>query len=150
MCVVRAVVDMSFPIVTVAGISVTDQTLSAVSSESGDLVGGPSDGLMGMAFPALSNLDAVRYPSDFHCITSHSELHHLESLLLDCPQARCGQQRRVRLLPRGQRLRALPRRIRRVQVLGHPRVQHPHFKLGILADRRRESDHQQQDPRVRL
>ncbi|KAI0724993.1 aspartic peptidase domain-containing protein [Fomitopsis betulina] len=44
--------------VTVAGISVTDQTLSAVSSESGDLVGGPSDGLMGMAFPALSNLDA--------------------------------------------------------------------------------------------
>ncbi|EPT04076.1 hypothetical protein FOMPIDRAFT_1022155 [Fomitopsis schrenkii] len=44
--------------VTVAGISVTDQTLSAVTSESGDLVGDVADGLMGMAFPALSNLDA--------------------------------------------------------------------------------------------
>ena len=46
--------------VTVAGISVTGQTLSAVTSESGNLVGDVADGLMGMAFPALSNLEAVR------------------------------------------------------------------------------------------
>ncbi|EPT04072.1 hypothetical protein FOMPIDRAFT_1046540 [Fomitopsis schrenkii] len=44
--------------VSVAGISVTSQYLSAVTSESGNLVGGPADGLMGMAFPALSQLDA--------------------------------------------------------------------------------------------
>jgi len=47
--------------VSVAGISVTSQTLSAVTSESGDLVGGPSDGLMGMGWPALSNLNADPY-----------------------------------------------------------------------------------------
>ena len=48
---------------TVAGISVTGQTLSAVTSESGNLVGDVADGLMGMAFPALSDLDAVRHLS---------------------------------------------------------------------------------------
>ncbi|PCH39030.1 acid protease [Wolfiporia cocos MD-104 SS10] len=42
--------------VSVAGVSVTGQYLSAVTSESGDLVGGPNDGLMGMAFPAISQL----------------------------------------------------------------------------------------------
>ncbi|KZT71389.1 acid protease [Daedalea quercina L-15889] len=47
--------------VTVAGISVTDQTFSAVTSESGNLVGDAADGLMGMAFPALSQLDADPY-----------------------------------------------------------------------------------------
>jgi len=47
--------------VNVAGVAVTSQTLSAVTSESGNLVGGPADGLMGMAFPALSNLDADPY-----------------------------------------------------------------------------------------
>ena len=46
--------------VTVAGVSVTGQTLSAVTSESGNLVGDVADGLMGMAFPALSDLNAVR------------------------------------------------------------------------------------------
>ncbi|KAF9808862.1 hypothetical protein IEO21_07727 [Rhodonia placenta] len=44
--------------VSVAGVSVTGQTFSAVTSESGNLVGSPSDGLMGMAWPALSKLDA--------------------------------------------------------------------------------------------
>ncbi|OSX65551.1 hypothetical protein POSPLADRAFT_1054288 [Postia placenta MAD-698-R-SB12] len=43
---------------SVAGVSVTGQTFSAVTSESGDLVGGPFDGLMGMAWPALSELNA--------------------------------------------------------------------------------------------
>ncbi|KAH9833019.1 aspartic peptidase domain-containing protein [Rhodofomes roseus] len=47
--------------VSVAGVAVTGQTLSAVTSESGDLVGDAADGLMGMAFPALSNLDADPY-----------------------------------------------------------------------------------------
>ncbi|KZT69780.1 acid protease [Daedalea quercina L-15889] len=45
--------------VSVAGVSVTGQYLSAVTSESGDLVGGPNDGLMGMAFPAISQLNSV-------------------------------------------------------------------------------------------
>ncbi|PCH37777.1 acid protease [Wolfiporia cocos MD-104 SS10] len=44
--------------VSVAGISVTGQYLSAVDSESGDLVGDVADGLMGMGWPALSQLDA--------------------------------------------------------------------------------------------
>lgn len=44
--------------VSVAGVSVTGQTFSAVTSESGNLVGAPSDGLMGMAWPALSELNA--------------------------------------------------------------------------------------------
>ncbi|CCM02235.1 uncharacterized protein FIBRA_04315 [Fibroporia radiculosa] len=44
--------------VSVAGISVTGQYLSGVTSETGNLVGSPSDGLMGMAWPALSQLDA--------------------------------------------------------------------------------------------
>ncbi|KAI0953545.1 hypothetical protein AcW1_007736 [Taiwanofungus camphoratus] len=42
--------------VSVAGVTVTGQYLSAVDSESGVLSGSPSDGLMGMAFPALSQL----------------------------------------------------------------------------------------------
>lgn len=42
--------------VSVSGVTVTGQYLSAVTSESGNLVGGPNDGLMGMAFPAISQL----------------------------------------------------------------------------------------------
>lgn len=38
----------------------TGQTLSAVTSESGDLVGDAADGLLGMGFPAISSLNAVR------------------------------------------------------------------------------------------
>ncbi|KAH9930624.1 aspartic peptidase domain-containing protein [Fomitopsis serialis] len=47
--------------VSVAGVAVTSQTLSAVTSESGNLVGDVADGLMGMAFPALSQLEADPY-----------------------------------------------------------------------------------------
>ncbi|PCH42453.1 acid protease [Wolfiporia cocos MD-104 SS10] len=44
--------------VDVAGITIQDQTFSAVTSETGNLVGGPNDGLMGLALPNLSQLDA--------------------------------------------------------------------------------------------
>lgn len=44
--------------VSVAAVKVTGQTLSAVTSESGDLVGDAADGLLGMGFPAISSLNA--------------------------------------------------------------------------------------------
>ncbi|KAH9928187.1 aspartic peptidase domain-containing protein [Fomitopsis serialis] len=47
--------------VSVSGVSVTGQYLSAVNSESGNLVGGPNDGLMGMAFPTISQLKSDPY-----------------------------------------------------------------------------------------
>lgn len=46
--------------VSVAGVKVTGQYLSAVTSESGDISGGPSDGLMGLGWPAISQLNHVR------------------------------------------------------------------------------------------
>ncbi|KAH9894313.1 protease [Cubamyces lactineus] len=42
--------------VTVGGIEATEQYFSAVTTESAGLVGGPEDGILGMAFPVLSNL----------------------------------------------------------------------------------------------
>ncbi|KAI0722417.1 aspartic peptidase domain-containing protein [Fomitopsis betulina] len=47
--------------VTVAGVSVTNQTLSAVTYESGDLVDDLTNGLMGLAFPSISQLNANPY-----------------------------------------------------------------------------------------
>ncbi|EMD41037.1 hypothetical protein CERSUDRAFT_111607 [Gelatoporia subvermispora B] len=42
--------------VTIAGISATNQTFSAVTSESQEFQADPTDGLIGLAFPPLSNL----------------------------------------------------------------------------------------------
>jgi len=42
--------------VTIAGITATNQTFSAVTSESAEFQQDPTDGLIGLAFPALSNL----------------------------------------------------------------------------------------------
>ena len=41
---------------TVGGVKVTDQYLAAVTKESSEFQSDPSDGLLGLAFPAISNL----------------------------------------------------------------------------------------------
>ena len=47
--------------VTVGGVSVTGQYLAAVTRESSEFVSDPADGLLGLAFPAISNLGQVLY-----------------------------------------------------------------------------------------
>ena len=41
---------------TVGGVTVTDQYLAAVTKESSEFQSDPADGLLGLAFPAISNL----------------------------------------------------------------------------------------------
>ncbi|KAI0923493.1 hypothetical protein AcV5_009022 [Taiwanofungus camphoratus] len=48
--------------VSVSGVKATGQYLSAVTSESGDISGGPSDGLMGLGWPAISQLNHNPFP----------------------------------------------------------------------------------------
>ena len=43
--------------VTVGGVTVTGQYLAAVTEESDEFQSDPSDGLLGLAFPAISNLN---------------------------------------------------------------------------------------------
>lgn len=47
---------------TVGGVKVTNQYFAAVTQESSQFAQDPADGLMGLAFPALSNLNHVRTP----------------------------------------------------------------------------------------
>ncbi|KAH9944776.1 aspartic peptidase domain-containing protein [Amylocystis lapponica] len=53
--------DVASDTVSVAGVAVTDQTFSPVTTESGEFQSDPADGLMGMAFQAISSLGAVPY-----------------------------------------------------------------------------------------
>ncbi len=46
--------------VTVAGVSATNQFFSAVTTESAEFVEDPTDGILGLAFPDISNLGQVR------------------------------------------------------------------------------------------
>lgn len=47
---------------TVGGVKVTNQYFAAVTQESSQFAQDPADGLMGLAFPALSNLNHVCTP----------------------------------------------------------------------------------------
>ena len=47
-------------LVMVGGVKATQQYFSAVTSESPEFVGDPADGILGLAFPAISNLGQVR------------------------------------------------------------------------------------------
>ncbi|KDQ54107.1 hypothetical protein JAAARDRAFT_209569 [Jaapia argillacea MUCL 33604] len=48
-------------VVSVAGVSVTGQYFSAVTTLSSDFAGDPADGILGMAYPAISNLGEPPY-----------------------------------------------------------------------------------------
>ncbi|GBE83034.1 Aspartic protease [Sparassis crispa] len=48
--------------VTLSGVTVTGQALSAVTSESSEFQTDPADGLMGFAFPSISQLQANPFP----------------------------------------------------------------------------------------
>ncbi len=51
-------------VVTVGGVTVTGQFLSAVTKESSQLSQEPTDGVLGLAWPSISELNSVRatYP----------------------------------------------------------------------------------------
>ncbi|KAH9948843.1 protease [Amylocystis lapponica] len=53
--------DVYTDTVSVAGVSVTGQTVAAVTTESGQFQQSPEDGLMGLAFQAISSVNAVPY-----------------------------------------------------------------------------------------
>lgn len=48
--------------VTLSGVTVTGQALSAVTSESGEFQSDPADGLMGLAFQSISQLNSSPFP----------------------------------------------------------------------------------------
>ncbi|CCM03103.1 uncharacterized protein FIBRA_05223 [Fibroporia radiculosa] len=56
--------------VSVAGIAVHNQAFSAVTSASGDIASGVSDGLMGMSWPGISQLNADPY--FFTAVSQHA------------------------------------------------------------------------------
>ncbi len=64
-------IDVFLCTVTVAGLSVTGQYFSPVTTLSSSFSGDPIDGILGLAWPAISNLGQVR---------QHDSSHHPHSL----------------------------------------------------------------------
>ena len=46
---------------SIAGVVVKNQIFSAVTQESAEFVDDPTDGILGLAFPDISNLQQVRH-----------------------------------------------------------------------------------------
>ena len=58
---------------SVAGVKVTKQYMSAVTTLSSSFSDDPIDGILGLAYPAISNLGEVRFPcfsTSFNTYTS--------------------------------------------------------------------------------